>query len=84
MGIGTHTRAYAGNSVTWLTPPEIVQALGPFDLDPCAPWYMPWRTAPLMLTEFEDGLSYPWKGNVWLNPPYGPQTGAWDIYKGTP
>ncbi len=25
------------NKEEWLTPPEIIQALGTFDLDPCAP-----------------------------------------------
>lgn len=30
---------------TWLTPPHIIEALGPFDLDPCCPPTMPWRTA---------------------------------------
>lgn len=25
------------NNDEWLTPPEIVEALGPFDLDPCSP-----------------------------------------------
>lgn len=28
----------------WLTPPEIIKALGPFDLDPCAPINRPWST----------------------------------------
>jgi hypothetical protein len=56
-----------------LTPPSIILALGPFDLDPCCPPYMPWRTADLMLTEAEDGLFTPWDpaARVWLNPPYG-------------
>lgn len=57
---------------TWLTPPEIVNALGPFDTDPCCPdGGMPWRTATRMITKSEDGLSQPWFGRVWLNPPYG-------------
>lgn len=29
----------------WLTPRNIVDALGPFDLDPCAPIVRPWPTA---------------------------------------
>lgn len=28
-------------------------------------------------TPADDGLSQPWKGNVWLNPPYGRQVGEW-------
>ena len=55
---------------TWLTPPEIVSALGPFDLDPCTPIFMPWDTAEQRYTESDDGLSLPWYGRVWLNPPY--------------
>lgn len=56
---------------TWLTPKYIIDALGHFDLDPCCPDNMPWRTADIMLTKKEDGTTAPWKGRVWLNPPYG-------------
>lgn len=63
------------NSVEWLTPPEIVQALGPFDLDPCSPAERPWATAYSYYTK--DGLRLPWFGRVWLNPPYGKQTFIW-------
>jgi len=57
---------------TWLTPLTIIDALGEFDLDPCTPENMPWRTAKRMVTEEEDGLKVDWSGNrVWLNPPYG-------------
>lgn len=31
----------------WLTPPEIVQSLGSFDLDPCSPIARPWPFAAL-------------------------------------
>lgn len=58
---------------TWLTPPEVVKACGPFDLDPCAaPAPRPWATAARHydLTQGEDGLVLPWAGAVWLNPPY--------------
>ncbi|MCF3469348.1 phage N-6-adenine-methyltransferase [Stenotrophomonas maltophilia] len=59
---------------TWLTPPEIVHGLGPFDLDPCIPQQgMPWRTATRMLKPSDDGLETPWPKSafVWMNPPYG-------------
>ena len=57
---------------TWLTPPEIVDALGPFDLDPCCPPTMPWRTATQMVHWPNDGLKVDWTGKrVWCNPPYG-------------
>ena len=57
---------------TWLTPPEIIDALGPFDLDPCCPPTMPWRTAEQMVHWPNDGLKVDWTGKrVWCNPPYG-------------
>ena len=78
-GIGGHQRAFRGRSDTWLTPPSILDALGPFDLDPCCPPEMPWRTAALMVSLPADGLSLDWSayGRVWLNPPYGPETERW-------
>lgn len=60
---------------TWLTPPHIIEALGPFDLDPCCPPNMPWRTAARMVCRPDDGLAVDWTGQrVWLNPPYGRQS----------
>ena len=57
---------------TWLTPPHIIEALGQFDLDPCCPPTMPWRTATRMVHWPEDGLKVDWTGKrVWCNPPYG-------------
>ena len=40
-GIGGHHSHKAG-TVEWLTPPSIIAALGPFDLDPCAPARQPY------------------------------------------
>lgn len=56
----------------WLTPPELLSALGPFDMDPCASQYQPWRTATTQFTIEDDGLARDWSGRVWCNPPYGP------------
>jgi hypothetical protein len=65
-------------SHVWLTPPEIVGALGPFDLDPCAaPEPRPWPTADLHYTLPQDGLQLPWFGRVWCNPPFGNEAAAW-------
>ncbi len=61
----------------WLTPPEIVQALGPFDLDPCSPIARPWATAQRHYTIEDNGLLLPWTGRVWLNPPYGRELILW-------
>lgn len=76
-GIGGHQRAFKGRTDEWLTPPEIIDALGPFDLDPCSPVNRPWPTADQHFTVNDNGLSREWHGRVWLNPPYGPQTGNW-------
>jgi len=61
----------------WLTPPEIIKALGVFDIDPCAPIVRPWDTAKNHYTINDDGLRRPWHGRVWCNPPYGNNTGLW-------
>lgn len=72
MPSATHSsRPYRGVTDNWITPPEILNALGPFDLDPCACTPQPWPTARVMLTE--NGLDESWAGRVWLNPPYGPR-----------
>jgi hypothetical protein len=70
-GMSGHHRPNRGLSDDWLTPPEIVRALGPFDLDPCASVDRPWPTASLHYTHA--GLECPWHGRVWLNPPYSEQ-----------
>ena len=65
-------------SDTWLTPPEIIAALGTFDLDPCAaPDPRPWDTANRHITLPTDGLAEQWAGRVWLNPPYSREAVKW-------
>lgn len=54
----------------WYTPQYIIDALGVFDLDPCAPMHPLWPTAKVMYNKQDDGLSKKWEGRVWLNPPY--------------
>lgn len=55
----------------WYTPKEIIDCLGEFDLDPCAPMKPLWPTAKVMWNKTNDGLSMDWGGDrVWLNPPY--------------
>jgi len=61
----------------WLTPPHILKALGPFDLDPCAPVKRPWDMAARHFTIMDNGLMKAWEGRVWCNPPYGSDTGKW-------
>ncbi len=57
---------------TAYTPPAIFEALDlEFDLDPAAPpGGVPWIPARKIYTESDDGLTQPWEGLVWLNPPY--------------
>lgn len=78
MAIGSHQSAKA-TTHEWLTPPEIIEALGPFDLDPCAPIVRPWPMAENHYTVNDDGLTKPWTGRVWLNPPYGSHAIKWLI-----
>lgn len=79
-GMGGHQSAAAA-SVTWLTPPEIIAALGgpeSFDLDPCTLTRSPIPTARRVYSlALTDGLRAPWFGRVWLNPPYGSEAASW-------
>jgi len=62
---GDSTDEYA-TPRTFLEP--LIEAVGGFDLDPAAS-----STSDLAernVTKEEDGLSIPWRGDVWLNPPY--------------
>jgi DNA N-6-adenine-methyltransferase (Dam) len=66
-----------GNTNDWLTPLGLLQELGPFDLDPCGCPGMPWRIAAITFFLPEhDGLTEPWLGRVFCNPPYGPIMGG--------
>ena len=75
MTLSSHQKPYRGESDDWLTPPEIINALAPFSLDPCASVGQPWKTASKMWTE--RGLERRWNGFVWCNPPFGPEAGKW-------
>ena len=71
--------ATRSESPEWPTPQWLVDQLaaefGPFDTDPAATRSN--AKAPLFYTQEDDGLSQPWKGRVWLNPPYGRTIGLW-------
>jgi phage N-6-adenine-methyltransferase len=61
----------ANTTDEWYTPREIIDALGPFELDPCAPISPLWPTAKKMLNKEDNGLLHDWEGQrIWLNPPY--------------
>lgn len=59
-----------GSGDEWYTPRRIIDALGPFDLDPCAAPNLPWRTAERQFDIYDNGLLQQWDGFVWLNPPF--------------
>ena len=66
----------------YYTPPEVFETLGlRFDLDVCAPQGgVPWIPADRYYTINDNGLSQPWHGRVWMNPPYskpGPWVDKW-------
>jgi phage N-6-adenine-methyltransferase len=79
---------HAGNSSVnhaWRTPTALLDrlyaALGaPFDLDPCSPTGDR-RTAPVRArvyyTAEDNGLALPWRGKVFVNPPYGRTLRQW-------
>lgn len=46
-------RGQKNENDNWLTPPKLVELLGPFDTDPCCPPLMPWRTAKKMISNGE-------------------------------
>jgi hypothetical protein len=74
----THDSAQ-NQSVDWYTPAWIFEKLGlDFDLDPCQPEVkIPWIPAKKHYSLADDGLTSPWHGLVWLNPPYGKYTPQW-------
>jgi hypothetical protein len=66
----------------WYTPPAIVErvrtVLGSITLDPASdPIPQTWIRAEHYFTQADDGLSKPWFGNVYLNPPYCGNTTKW-------
>jgi hypothetical protein len=75
--IAVHDADYVARNDRWLTPLELIATMGTFDLDPAgAPGH---ATAREVWTpeDVGDGLSMPWRGRVWLNPPYGKTMGDW-------
>ena len=69
--------AFSSKSQEHLTPREVLDAaaavLGKIDLDPCAEAHGDKANVPARehFTKKADGLSKPWKGRVFMNPPYG-------------
>lgn len=78
--MGGHQSAGNGEKI-WLTPPELIRQLGPFDLDPCYSEPRPWPTAAQHygpdVADGLGGLAADWRGLVWCNPPYDQEAGKW-------
>ena len=78
---------HAGNSTGnngWGTPiwlaTALSQAVGGFDLDPCAATTDRRKArvkARVLLTAADDGLAAPWRGKVFVNPPYSRGLSDW-------
>jgi len=68
----------ARTSDDYYTPAWVFERMGlTFDLDVCAPPEgVPWVPCDRFLTMEDDGLTTPWTGRVWMNPPYSNAT-AW-------
>jgi hypothetical protein len=75
MTLGSHQKT-VGDSQDWVTPRWLLDALGPFDLDPCAADPRPWSCAAENYTQ--RGLERAWRGRVFLNPPFDRyEVGKW-------
>lgn len=65
-----------GASDDWFTPPNFFEAFGlVFALDPCSPGPGHWVPARKIYTKADDGLTQPWAGLVFMNPPFGGRNG---------
>lgn len=69
---------FTSKTVLWETPQEFFDKLNrefDFTLDACA---TPENAKCInFYSPEQDGLSMPWNGRVWCNPPYGRQVGQW-------
>lgn len=69
---------FSSKSVVWETPQDLFDKLNAefhFDLDVCA---LPENAkCEKYYTPEDDGLSQPWNGVCWCNPPYGRTIGKW-------
>lgn len=69
---------FSSSTDMWATPPELYAALDAefnFTLDACA---VPENAkCPDYYTPEQDGLTQPWPGRVWCNPPYGRDVWRW-------
>ena len=69
---------YSSKTDVWETPQDLfdrLHAIHNFTLDVCA---LPENAkCEKYFTPEMNGLSYPWRGVCWMNPPYGREIGKW-------
>lgn len=68
---------FTGDRYAHLPSLPLIRTLGEFDLGPCAAPGHPTACERWTREQVGDGLSLPWHGRVWLNPPYGRTMGEW-------
>jgi hypothetical protein len=73
---------FSSASPHWCTPPEVinrvVKLFGTIELDPCSnSREHPNVPALAHLVQDDNGLSQPWRGKVYMNPPYGREIEPW-------
>jgi len=74
-----NTGLFTSNTDQWATPVDFFNKMstefGPFDIDVCAD-----ASNAKCFNYFDEaanGLSKPWTGTCWMNPPYGKHIGTW-------
>ena len=79
-----NTGLYSSATPEWYTPRHIIDRVlalfGQIDLDPCSNSADPALAnvpAQSYWTQADNGLAQLWCGNVYMNPPYGDEIGAW-------
>ena len=77
VGVGGTSTKNQKNGTTLLKIAQM-KIYAKFRLDPCQPPEgVAWIPTKNRYNIHDDGLTSPWHGRVWLNPPYGKYTAAW-------
>lgn len=76
----TEVTVFSHKSIEYYTPPKYIESvkkvLGAIDLDPATDLYpQQWIKARFFYVEKDDGLTKPWFGRVFVNPPYSMRNG---------